>query len=101
MAGQAPRPASPARHVLWSTRTTLSVSQEDQAQAVVEEPSPTSSASNPGSTSTTGLHSAGKAAGLTYFGTETDPGSSEWTDSAYMTILAQAGMFGQLTPGNA
>ncbi|KAK7445855.1 glycosyl hydrolase family 10 [Colletotrichum acutatum] len=44
------------------------------------------------------LHELAVAAGKKYFGTATD--NSELTDTAYVEILKDAKMFGQVTPGN-
>ncbi|KAI0322738.1 beta-1,4-endoxylanase [Amylostereum chailletii] len=63
---------------------------------------PTQSAPAPTSTApstTGGLNSIAKAAGKLYFGSATD--NSELTDSAYVKILSDSSMFGQLTPGNS
>jgi endo-1,4-beta-xylanase len=50
-------------------------------------------------TSTVTLNTAAKAAGKLYFGSATD--NPELTDSAYLAILRDTAMFGQLTPGNS
>lgn len=44
------------------------------------------------------LNQLAKAAGKLYFGSATDNG--ELSDSAYVNILKDANMFGQITPGN-
>ncbi|CAJ2506734.1 Uu.00g079200.m01.CDS01 [Anthostomella pinea] len=44
------------------------------------------------------LNQLAKAAGKLYFGSATDNG--ELTDAAYVAILEDANMFGQITPGN-
>ncbi|KAK0204279.1 endo-1,4-beta xylanase [Desarmillaria ectypa] len=49
--------------------------------------------------STTPLHVAALAAGKLYFGSATD--NPELTDSAYVAILSNKNMFGQITPGNS
>ncbi|KAI0311130.1 endo-1,4-beta xylanase [Amylostereum chailletii] len=46
-----------------------------------------------------GLNSIAKGAGKLYFGSATD--NSELSDSAYVKILSDSSMFGQLTPGNS
>lgn len=51
------------------------------------------------STATVALDTAAKTAGKLYFGTATD--NPELTDTAYVTILNNTAMFGQLTPGNS
>ena len=58
----------------------------------------TTTTSNPGSTAT-GLHNLAKAAGKLYFGSATD--NPELTDTAYVAILSDNTMFGQITPGNS
>ncbi|KIK87698.1 glycoside hydrolase family 10 protein [Paxillus rubicundulus Ve08.2h10] len=50
-------------------------------------------------TSTVALNTAAKAAGKLYFGSATD--TPELPDSAYLAILSDTAMFGQLTPGNS
>lgn len=57
------------------------------------------SATAPTATSTVALDKAAKAAGKLYFGTATD--NPELDDTAYVTILNNTAMFGQLTPGNS
>ncbi|KIJ64217.1 glycoside hydrolase family 10 protein [Hydnomerulius pinastri MD-312] len=59
----------------------------------------TTTASAPTATSTVALNNAAKAAGKLYFGTATD--NPELTDTAYVAILNNTNMFGQLTPGNS
>ncbi|KAI0789869.1 glycoside hydrolase superfamily [Abortiporus biennis] len=61
--------------------------------------SPTSTAGAPGSTSTSNLHALAKSKGKLYFGSATD--NPEFTDAAYMAILSDNTMFGQITPGNS
>ncbi|KAG8213287.1 glycoside hydrolase family 10 protein [Butyriboletus roseoflavus] len=53
----------------------------------------------PTATSTVALNMAAKAAGKLYFGSATD--NPELTDTAYVTILNNTRMFGQLTPENS
>lgn len=48
--------------------------------------------------SSTGLNSLAKAIGKTYFGSATQ--LNELTDAAYVAILGDNTMFGQITPGN-
>ncbi|KAI0076007.1 endo-1,4-beta-xylanase C precursor [Panus rudis PR-1116 ss-1] len=64
-------------------------------------PPPSSTVSPPSSTPTAsgGLHTIAKAHGLTYFGSATD--NPELTDQAYVAILSDNTMFGQITPGNS
>lgn len=63
-------------------------------------PSATSSAApNPGATSTASLNSLAQSIGKTYFGSATD--NPEFTDAAYLAILSDNAMFGQITPANA
>ena len=50
-------------------------------------------------TSTMALNMAARAAGKLYFGSATD--NPELTDTAYVRILSNTAMFGQLTPGNS
>ncbi|KAH7911462.1 glycoside hydrolase family 10 protein [Hygrophoropsis aurantiaca] len=59
----------------------------------------TTTSSAPEATSTVALNVAAKAAGKLYFGTATD--NPELTNTAYVTILNNTAMFGQLTPGNS
>ncbi|EPQ52888.1 hypothetical protein GLOTRDRAFT_122601 [Gloeophyllum trabeum ATCC 11539] len=59
----------------------------------------TSGGSSPSATSTTPLNTAAKAAGKKYFGSATD--NPELSDSAYVKILSDSTMFGQITPGNS
>ncbi|KLO10825.1 endo-1,4-B-xylanase A [Schizopora paradoxa] len=69
---------------------------------VVPPPSqPTTTAPTGGSPppSGSGLDSVAKGAGKKYFGTASD--TNEFSDTAYMAILNQAGMFGALTPLNS
>ncbi|KAK7690461.1 hypothetical protein QCA50_005559 [Cerrena zonata] len=61
--------------------------------------SPTTTAAAPGSTATGGLHTIAKANGKLYFGSATD--NPELTDTAYVNILSDNTMFGQITPGNS
>ncbi|KAH8100978.1 glycoside hydrolase superfamily [Cristinia sonorae] len=61
-------------------------------------PPPTSTAGAPPS-SATGLHTIAKSKGKLYFGSATD--NPELTDAAYMAILNDNTMFGQITPGNS
>lgn len=63
-------------------------------------PSATSSAApNPGATSTASLNSLAQSIGKAYFGSATD--NPEFTDAAYLAILSDNAMFGQITPANA
>ena len=50
-------------------------------------------------TSTMALNMAARAAGKLYFGSATD--NPELTDTAYVRILNNTAMFGQLTPENS
>ncbi|KAJ7592917.1 endo-1,4-beta-xylanase C precursor [Mycena floridula] len=59
----------------------------------------TTSAPASTSTSTVKLHTAAKAAGKLYFGSATD--NPELTDTAYVALLSDAAMFGQITAGNS
>lgn len=71
-----------------------------QAPAQPSGPTQTSSAGNPGSTSTaSGLNKLAKAAGKLYFGTATD--TNTFNDATYMSILGDINEFGILTPGNS
>ncbi|KAL0579317.1 hypothetical protein V5O48_002715 [Marasmius crinis-equi] len=58
-----------------------------------------SGAANPTSTSTADTNTVAKAAGKLYFGSATD--NPELTDTAYVSILSNNKLFGQLTPGNS
>ncbi|KAI0061751.1 endo-1,4-beta-xylanase C precursor [Artomyces pyxidatus] len=60
---------------------------------------PTISGGLPGATGTQKLNTVAKSAGKTYFGTATD--NSELSDSAYIAILNDGTMFGQITPANS
>ncbi|KII85154.1 glycoside hydrolase family 10 protein [Plicaturopsis crispa FD-325 SS-3] len=62
-------------------------------------PSPTTTASGPGSTSTAELNTLATGLGWKYFGSATD--NPELTDAAYVAILSDNKMFGQITPGNS
>ncbi|KAI0322737.1 endo-1,4-beta-xylanase A precursor [Amylostereum chailletii] len=53
----------------------------------------------PTGTSTVKLQTVAKSAGKTYFGSATD--NPELTDTAYVAILSDNTMFGQITPGNS
>ncbi|KAI0034221.1 beta-1,4-endoxylanase [Vararia minispora EC-137] len=53
----------------------------------------------PTASSTAKLHSLAKTAGKLYFGSATD--NPELTDTAYVGILSDNTMFGQITPGNS
>ncbi|KIJ66957.1 glycoside hydrolase family 10 protein [Hydnomerulius pinastri MD-312] len=59
----------------------------------------TSTSAAPTATSTVSLNMAAKSAGKLYFGSATD--NPELTDMAYVTILNDTAMFGQLTPANS
>ncbi|KDQ57136.1 glycoside hydrolase family 10 protein [Jaapia argillacea MUCL 33604] len=61
--------------------------------------STTSSAPASSSTSTAKLNTVAKAAGKKYLGSATD--NPELTDTAYVAILSDNTMFGQITPGNS
>ena len=59
----------------------------------------TSTSAAPTATSTVALNMAAKGAGKLYFGSATD--NPELTDTAYVSILNNTAMFGQLTPANS
>ncbi|KAH7913541.1 glycoside hydrolase family 10 protein [Hygrophoropsis aurantiaca] len=59
----------------------------------------TTTSSAPTATSTVSLNMAAKAAGKLYFGSATD--NPELTNEAYVAILNDTAMFGQLTPANS
>ncbi|KAN0092983.1 glycoside hydrolase family 10 protein [Tylopilus felleus] len=59
----------------------------------------TSTSATPTATSKVALNVAAKAAGKLYFGSATD--NPELTDTAYITMLKNTAIFGQLTPGNS
>ena len=59
----------------------------------------TSTSAAPTATSTVALNMAARAAGKLYFGSATD--NPELTDTAYVRILNNTAMFGQLTPENS
>ncbi|KAI0262822.1 endo-1,4-beta-xylanase C precursor [Gloeopeniophorella convolvens] len=60
---------------------------------------PTISGGLPGATSTAKLNTVATGAGKVYFGSATD--NPELTDTAYVAILSDNTMFGQITPGNS
>ncbi|KAK7444076.1 hypothetical protein VKT23_015474 [Stygiomarasmius scandens] len=49
----------------------------------------------------TDLNDAAVAAGKLYFGTETDAGTAEMSDSAFLELATNSAMFGQITAGNS
>lgn len=59
----------------------------------------TGSASLPTGTSTAKLNTLATGTGKVYFGSATD--NPELTDTAYVAILSDNTMFGQITPGNS
>ena len=59
---------------------------------------PPSSTAGGAPAASTGLNSLAKAIGKTYFGSATQ--LSELSDAAYVAILSDNTMFGQITPGN-
>ncbi|SJK98053.1 related to Endo-1,4-beta-xylanase [Armillaria ostoyae] len=83
------------------TTLALVASVQARPKAYPRQASGTVSASASAATasSTTPLHSAALSAGKLYFGSATD--NPELTDEAYVTILSNNKMFGQITPGNS
>ncbi|KAL4248019.1 Beta-xylanase [Abortiporus biennis] len=59
----------------------------------------TTTSSAPIATSTVGLHTLAKSKGKLYFGSATD--NPELSDTAYVSILSDNTIFGQITPGNS
>ncbi|THV01563.1 endo-1,4-beta xylanase [Dendrothele bispora CBS 962.96] len=49
----------------------------------------------------TNLNDVAKSAGKLYFGTETDAGTPEMSDSQFVALASNSAMFGQITPGNS
>jgi len=70
------------------------------AASTTSATSPTTTASSgSGATATPELNALAQAAGKKYFGSATD--NPELTDTAYVKLLSDNKMFGQLTPGNS
>lgn len=93
-----------AVHVCAATMLILTGCQSSAPTSVSSSPvqsssAPTGTASAPASTSTAKLNQLAQSVGKLYFGSATD--NPELTDTAYVAILDDNTMFGQITPGNS